>query len=85
MKNSATTNCLPDPVLTDLIRVSALFLSLIRFAVVKHGGRIERDPLSGSTHLYIPKWAQEACFKELGTLIDTEDYLQTITHENAPQ
>ncbi len=63
------TFCTPDTLTSDLALFHALFLSVVRFAVEKYGGSVETDPITGTTYVDIPLWAEEVCLEELGELV----------------
>jgi hypothetical protein len=60
---------MPEMMIGDLVRFQALFLAIIRFAVEKYGGTMQKDPATGETHLDIPDWAEDVCFQELAELV----------------
>ena len=46
----------------------ALFLSIVRLVVEKHGGTIQTDPVTHRTYISIPHSKQSVCLKELAEL-----------------
>jgi hypothetical protein len=69
MARYASTWNTPEILTSDLVNFHALFLAVIRFAVEKYGGTITTDQATGITHLDIPDWAEEICFRELRELV----------------
>ncbi len=53
----------------DLVGFYALFLSIIRFALEKHGGTIQHDPAEGGILIGIPPRTEDECRKELWDLL----------------
>jgi hypothetical protein len=46
----------------------ALFLSIVRLVVEKHGGTMKTDPVTHHTYISIPHSKQAVCLKELAEL-----------------
>jgi hypothetical protein len=46
----------------------ALFLSIVRLVVEKHGGTMQTDPVTHHTYISIPHSEQAVCLKELAEL-----------------
>jgi hypothetical protein len=46
----------------------ALFLSMVRLVVKKHGGTMQTDPVTHQTYISVPHSKQAICFKELAEL-----------------
>ncbi len=46
----------------------ALFLSIVRLVVKKHGGTMQTDPVTHHTYISIPHSKQAVCLKELAEL-----------------
>jgi hypothetical protein len=59
----------PDTFTTDLTAYCALLRSFIRFTVEEYGGTMETDPVTGTTYIGIPDWAEDACIQELVSLV----------------
>jgi len=55
---------------TDEVKLHILFLSCVRFVVEKHGGTMATDPPSLDAQLDIPENTKDACFEELGELLN---------------
>jgi hypothetical protein len=55
---------------TDEVKLHILFLSCVRFVVEKHGGTMATDPHSLDAQLDIPENTKDACFEELGELLN---------------
>jgi hypothetical protein len=55
---------------TDEVKLHILFLSCVRFVVEKHGGTMATDPNTMDAQLNIPEDVKDACFEELGKLLD---------------
>ncbi len=69
MSRLTTPPCSPASLTNDLLSFHALFMAIVRFAVEKYGGRVRKDPSSGTTYVDIPDWAEDACLQELGNLV----------------
>ncbi len=52
-------------------RLHVLFLCFVRFVVERHGGTMETDPETHDASIRIPPRYRDACFKELGELMDS--------------
>ena len=52
------------------LRLRCLSRSFVRYVVEKHGGRIAINPQTETTEIAVPAETEDACFKELETLLE---------------